>query len=130
MGDYIVKIAPDREDFIIWSSIVEAPKWFGNREELIEHLGDIEGECPTCHNRVAPGDTTRERIKRADLNGSSGYDRTWWWDESEIYAQLGVLHREHLGTVTALLAGGAPMDDERIRIHLEPFDDDEAVSER
>lgn len=128
MGNTIVKIAPDRDEYVIWSSNTETPLWLGTRAELLEELGDIHGECPTCHSRISWIDTTRARIERADERGSSSGHGSWWWEYNGepykgIYAQLGLVARENLPAIVELLTD-YEVDDPQIVALLEPFEDE------
>jgi hypothetical protein len=75
MGQAIVKCARDRDLYLIWSSVVDAPVWVGNRAELAEYLRDE-------HGRAGWAESERS-MDRADEYGSSdraiGFGR--WGDE-------------------------------------------------
>lgn len=131
MGDTIVKITADRDLYVVWSTGTETPTWSGTAAELLEEFGRVEGYCPTCRQYTSLTDTTMARIARADQRGSSSMTGSWWWEYGGepyrgIYAQLGLVAREHLPSIVELLAGGAAVDDARIRAVLEPLDDEQA----
>lgn len=107
MGRYILKV-PDRDLYVEWSSIVEAPLMWGTREEFLE-------------------DFEEERLDRADALGSS---RLWTAkpNEGEIYMQKGWLPMERLGAFMDIhteqyVAGVFDDDDPRLLALLDPFED-------
>lgn len=65
MGHTIHRYAtPDREFFLIWSSVVDAPITYGmSREELVEHIREQYGRSGL--------DALPERIARAERAGTS-----------------------------------------------------------
>lgn len=89
MGRQIIKVDRDRDLYMEWSSIVEAPTWFGNRVELFAYLTE-----PVRGNH----DEVETRIKRADETGSSGFRPfgCTWDDDGEIYEQRGMLPRARM----------------------------------
>jgi len=76
MGRHIIKVAPDLDLYVEWSSIVDSPVCWGTRAEMLE-----EG-------------TDAVRLDRADKFGTSslpGFDN--WETDSLIYEQQGLLPR-------------------------------------
>ena len=107
----IVKVAPDEDFYVEWSSIVEAPTAFGDREGMQAHLASTD----------ALGDG--KRIDRADATGSSAIGGWGWtWEhETTIYQQQGNLPRRNLRALCARLAKDEHADCKDL---LLPFDDD------
>lgn len=83
MGRCVVKTARDRDQYLIWSSVVDAPvAGPGTREQVKDWLLTED------RTRWTP-DEVEEILARTDLNGSS--DRAMrfaWWDEYD-YLQVG-----------------------------------------
>lgn len=108
MGQIIVKPASDRDEYVIWSSIVEAPVGYGNRAEILTQLReDWDRDYP--HATPKPGFRPEDRLGRVDANGSSAAgDYTWgYWDhDGFIYEQRGWLPRQHLYRACELLDAG------------------------
>lgn len=73
MGKCILKAAPDRDLYLIWSTVVDNAIWVGDRAELVEHLREDHGD--SYYNE--------KRIDRADQFGSSMLDYGFgrWADE-------------------------------------------------
>ena len=57
MPSYVVKPDKDKDEYVVWSTIVDSVTWFGSAEELMYDNPEV----------------TRERIDRADLQGTSAY---------------------------------------------------------
>ena len=64
MPSYIVKASPDEDWYAVWSTIVDAPTYFGTRAELERSIHD-------------PRELAPERFARADERGTSA-DWTDW----------------------------------------------------
>lgn len=62
MPSYIVKVAPDIDLYVYWSTIVDAPTAIGSRDELAEWL----------RQRGYAADD--QRFDRADRTGTSSVD--------------------------------------------------------
>lgn len=126
MGKQIIKIAPDRDLYVEWSSVVEAPTAWGTRAEMAAWLQEPKqgyGQIT-----IAAADAVEDRLARADRTGSSGYPPfgCTWDDWGEIYMQQGKLPRSRFG---ALIDRYAAHPDIRhstpdVRDLLDPFDDD------
>lgn len=117
MPRFILKATPDRDAYIEWSTVVDAPVGIGTRAEYAAVFGE-------------------SRMARTDRNGTSAkwfdarhgeLEEGGWADESLIVMegaeQPGHLPRERLGDLYDLLSAdiNAPIPADWI----EPFDDDE-----
>lgn len=105
MGHILIKPVPDRDEYVYWSTVVEAPIAFGDREEMLEELND---EWRRQYGSIAPqGDSAPlARLHRADTLGSSAareYGYGHWDDESFIFEQRGLLARKDLYRAAELL---------------------------
>lgn len=120
MGYAIIKTAPDRDQYVLYSSSSDTPVFLGTRAEVITELGgDVADRCPTCR-QGSPRDNVLRRLARADECGSSTH-LVGQWDDAEIqYGQQGMMRREDLARVVELLA-----DDREAEVlaMLTPFED-------
>tara|TARA_R100001244_G_scaffold6385_14_gene7541 strand:+ start:3176 stop:3622 length:447 start_codon:yes stop_codon:yes gene_type:complete len=64
MPTYIVKATPDEDWYCMWSTVVDAPTYWGTRRELEQAARD-------------PREIAAERFHRADDNGSSAAWPGW-----------------------------------------------------
>ncbi|MER5650211.1 hypothetical protein [Streptosporangium sp. NPDC002524] len=77
MASHLIKVAPDREIYVIWSATDDAPEWIGTRAQT-------EAELETA------GEHSEARFARADDAGSSarrtqGSDVVLYgWDDAFI----------------------------------------------
>lgn len=114
MGTIVIK--PDRDvDFYVgWSSIGEAPVWWGPRAEVADYMADDA--------RRGPSDEIEQRFARADDNGTSAHDRRdgGWDDHGFVYDQRGILPRKHLVEACRHLEAG---NEPGVWDLMEPFDD-------
>jgi hypothetical protein len=93
----IIKPDRDRDFYVAWSHIVEAPTWCGTYAEAFM------------------ADCDPDRLDRADLNGSSMHlhdpmssarpPGCWWDDDGLIAEQLGFLPRAKLAAYVTAYAG-------------------------
>jgi hypothetical protein len=96
MGHIVIKPRRDRDEYVYWSTVVEAPIGYGSRDEMLHALADDW-----------PADPPEVRLARTDKTGSSSKDVDYGWDDTElIYEQRGMLAREHLYRAAALLREG------------------------
>lgn len=82
MPSIILKATPESKNYVVWSSIVDAPLGYGTQEEL--QSGGFRREY------------TDERFERADRTGSSLMDGGYGWDSEYrnlIVSELG--HNTH-----------------------------------
>lgn len=80
MSSFVVKPVADRDEYVVWSTIVDSVTWFGSAAELMYENPEV----------------TQERINRADLQGTSAYDRRFFgYSELEFVCQnFNELHDE------------------------------------
>lgn len=114
MGTIVIKPERDVDFYVGWSSIVEAPVWWGDRAEVAEYMADDA--------RCGPSDEIKKRFARADENGTSSYNRRdgGWDDHGFVYEQRGILPRKHLIEACRRLEAG---DEPGVWDLLEPFED-------
>lgn len=101
MGYVIIKQAPDRDEYVLWSDFTETPAAVGTRAEMIPYVDEVDPP------RETPGGTVA-RFDRADRQGSSmtPYSHGWWDDEFMIYEQRGLLPRRHIAYAAFLHCDG------------------------
>lgn len=127
MPSYVIRVDRDRDQYMYWSTIVEAPVFIGNREEMAAKL------MQTAPRGYATAKEAEERIRRADETGTSAFGfrsggKNWpgdgaWNDTSLIYQQQGSLPREKFAEfVDRYLSGD---DEPDVSDLLIPFEDDE-----
>ena len=118
MPSFVVKVAPDADAYVVWSTIVAAPTAWGTRDEIAAYLLD---DSPLKAEYAHPSIT--ERFDRADATGTSAYDpRNYGWDDDGfIFAQRGWLPRARLAEFLASFDPDAETFDETL---LEPFEDE------
>lgn len=104
MPSFIYKEAPDVDYYVEWSSVVEAPTFTGNREEMLKRL---QQDSDKWLREDAPHHPER-RLERADATGTSSMwvehagmrdkyaEEGSWEDDTYIYKQQGVLTRANL----------------------------------
>lgn len=138
MGSIVMKEAPNIDFYVEWSSVVEAPTAWGNREWMLAHLS--RNSDPWLRDD-APHHPD-QRLKRADETGTTslwvtkaaeespefaahGYAEDGAWDdETTIYMQRGTLSRANI-FVAARRLEADPNDP--ITDLLTPFDDADEV---
>lgn len=117
MPRFIMKVAPDRDAYIEWSTVVDAPVSIGTRAAYAAEHGE-------------------ERLARTDTQGTSAAysdklpptEQDGGWDDwGQIYMQRGKLRRARFGDVFDLLA--ADINAEIPGEWLEPFADDREPEE-
>lgn len=120
MPSYIVKVAPDRDEYVWWSDVVEAPHAVGTRDELQALIREY-GE---------PEEATDERFDRAELVGCSAlwprFDAPvygWQDDDGPIAEQKGWLPRSAIGEYARTYIEESP---EAAEVFIQPFEEDYA----
>lgn len=105
MGDYIVKVAPERDAYLAISTYSDQVIAFGDRESIIEDLFEMDDRK---RDRIRESDFghPENRLVRADERGSSSLMGDGRWDdESLMYCTHDgehgqqLLARKHLGEV-------------------------------
>lgn len=116
MGHVIIKPAPERDEYVYWSTIVEAPLGWGDRAEMLRLVEDDRRRYPGL------GDPPEVRLDRADRFGSSAKDGTYRWGVEElIYEQRGYLARKDLYRACELLGRD---DEPAVWDLMTPFEDE------
>lgn len=110
MPSHILKVAPDRDLYVYWSTIVEAPVAYGDRAWMRDYL--IADAAHPYSDKGNPD----ERLDRADRAGSSALwpsmtNPAYGWDDNGlIYQQQGWLPRHKLGEMVERLDLEQPVD--------------------
>lgn len=113
MPQFIIKADRERDAYIEWSTVVDAPVAIGTRADFL-------------------AESAEERMARTDAQGTSARGYNWlpptqqeggWDDDGLIYMQRGTLPRSRLGDLFDLLDAdiNAEVPDE----WLTPFEDEE-----
>lgn len=90
MPSYVIKVDPSRDEYVYWSTVVEAPLFWGDAIAMQSYL----------EQHAEHGDG--ERIDRADEYGTSCMDlgnglRFYdWATDGLIYQQRGIVNRDDL----------------------------------
>ena len=118
MGTIVIKPERDTDLYVGWSTIVEAPVWWGPRAEVTQYL--IEDAAKPYGDSTSP----EARLARADANGTSalgGFAFFGRWDDEDlIYEQRGLLPRRCLIEACEALARE---DESAVWDLLEPLED-------
>ncbi len=125
MPSHVLRCEPDGDLYCVWSTVVEAPTAIGSRSDMVAHL---TRQTPAGYQPIA-GNTPEARVARADRTGSSALwpsegDPFGGWGDSLIYEQRGILPREKLGALCAIV-GTDPYDEAAAVALLTPFEDDD-----
>ena len=117
MPSYVIKPHRDKDQYVYWSEIVDAPHCWGTREEILTYLQELDA-----------GPIPEQRMDRADEFGTSalwGSPRIYSFDDenrSVIYEQRGTVKVENLWDFcNSLLAAGPEWEE-----FITPFEDDES----
>lgn len=114
MGSIVIKPNRDEDLYLIWSSIVDAPTYYGSREELLDD--EIHWLTP-------------EHIDRADATSSSSliFPETWDKDWSLIFMNSGSIPRSRMKALLEVLLSrpddGREWEDPNVLALLDPFED-------
>ena len=104
MGHVVIKPVPGIDEYVYWSTVVEAPIAWGSRAEMLD---DLTVEWRQDHGPDVPPaglSAPEKRLERADEYGSSALDGFFRWDDgSLIYEQRGLLARVDLYRAAVLL---------------------------
>lgn len=71
MPSYVLKPVPDRDEYVVWSTIVDAITWWGSAEVLMKENSDV----------------TQDRIDRANKLGTSSYNLYFDYRKEEFICQ-------------------------------------------
>lgn len=122
MPNYVVKVAPDSDQYIWWSDSTESPYAMGTRAGLLTTMRDAG---PYYAREAVP-----DRFDRADARGTSAMWPTLsdpylgWADEiGPIFQQRGYVPRSALGAFTAAFLSG---DEGAAMVYVQPFEDEVA----
>lgn len=117
MPSFIIKPKRDEDFYVEWSTVVDAPTFWGDREAMSNRF----------ISRPQAGDDGK-RMERADAKGSScaGDIADWYTfdDRTFIWAQMGILDRDDLKPACDLMDAGHQYDGPEIAKLLTPFEDD------
>lgn len=89
----IVKPEKDKDFYVEWSTVVDAPTFYGTRADIIEHSKESDWR------HIA-----EERLERADATGTSArwYKASWEDDEIYILEQTGTFPRSKMFEVVTV----------------------------
>lgn len=93
-GRLIIKPDQGRDEYVLWSTIVEAPLALGTAAQITEWL---------MHDQKEPVHVTRERIARADATGTSSVDGDGAFGDFMIFEQRGTIACSKLADLTRCL---------------------------
>lgn len=126
MGSTVVKIDPDQDLYMVWSSGTESPTFIGDRIALVEYLYEQENRKP---DRIPEKEKPEARIERADKTGTSSEWRVSgfavdhsWEDTGTIYRQQGVLPRSNYAALANRILESMKWDVD-VSDLLTPFED-------
>lgn len=110
MPSYILKVTPNADRYVEWTTISEGPTYWGTRNEMAEHLREGGGKPVEIESR----------LQRADERGTSAPDGDFeWGDGILIVEQRGMLDRSNLGAFLDSYDGKQRVFDYSL---LRPFD--------
>jgi hypothetical protein len=115
---FIVKPDQNRDVYVEWSSMMEAPIRIGSRADFLRELGAGE-----------PGNRTTDRLDRADRSGTTMLPpplspQDGAWGDLLVFEQRGTIACAKLAEFTHLLFDGDLQGALRL---CEPFEDEERV---
>jgi hypothetical protein len=125
MPRLVIKPIADRDEYVAWSTVVEAPLGGGTREQMLGWVASAGGMNRGPDGAAALMDRVDETGTsiRQDPDCSFQWRFGEWSDTSFIYEQLGTIARDKLYPMFRLLVEGR----EREALDLlEPFEDDPA----
>lgn len=122
MPSFIVKVAPDEDRYVEWSTIVDAPLGWGTRSEMVNDLVRMSEKKEEFARPEA-----EKRLLRADIHGSSSFISDGGWDDAGfVVEQRGWLPRARLGAFLDSFDEAHETFDYDL---LDPFEDDDAPSQ-
>jgi hypothetical protein len=111
----IIKPDPDRDEYVAWSTIVEAPVCLGSADQLVAFFAEHEQH---------PEEKTRERLARADATGTSSMLGDGAFGDYMIFEQRGRIACSKLADLARCLIAE---DLDGAYDLCEPFDDETEV---
>lgn len=118
MPRYIVKVNPDEDLYVEWSTVVDGPIVWGTRDEITEYLIDSSEK-----KREYATPEVADRMRRADEYGSSALQGDFQWgDDFIMYQQKGWMPRKRLLAFLYSYDETTQSFNEGL---LEPFEDDD-----
>lgn len=118
MPRFVMKVDPDRDHYVEWSTVVDNWCADGTRAEMLDRL---KRDAPSS----SPGHTPEDRLRRADKTGTSAmfYSPPFEgsWESDLMVEQRGLLPRKDLRRYLDAMAAG--QEDEAYAL-LVPFEDD------
>lgn len=117
MGTTIYKVGDDQ--YVIWSSVVEAPTMWGTRAELTGYL--VNDGIAELQRSIG------ERFARTDEHGTSSLVYRRHHESGEMFEQKGVLKIEHLAQFISSYDPVAETFDES---WIDPIDDPDFIDRR
>jgi hypothetical protein len=109
LGSFILRAAPDRDLYVLWSSVCDDAEFVGTRDEVAVYLSVQYGY-----------DHPAERwLTRADATGTSSRIGAGAWGHDLVVDQCGMLRRSDLGHYAEAWAAD---DQTAIEALLTPFD--------
>lgn len=121
MPEFLIKPMRRRDEYVLWSTVVDAPTGHGNRASILAEL-DQRWRQEHPHDDPKPGLAPADRLDRADRSGTSARDGSYGWNDTHlIYQGRGLLARRDLYRAAELLAKGHEAAVTQMLTH---FDDD------
>lgn len=122
MAEFVIKPIKSRDEYVLWSTVVNAPTGYGNRARILAHL-EQQWRLEHPNADPKPGHTPADRLARADRTGTSCLDADFggWGHHRLIYESSGYLPRRLLFRAAELLAKGR---EAKVRQMLLPFEDE------
>lgn len=120
MVNMIIKLDPEEDLYVLWSSIVDYPTMWGSKGQFLDDY-----KYPDMRELL--GENLVQKISRADRNSCSSYmtAHSWSDDFELVYGNYGTIHRSDLKKLLSVLEEDLDMedDDPRILALLTPIED-------
>lgn len=121
MSTTVLRIAPDRDEYVVWESIIDEPIFAGTREDVARYLRDQIDDDVALQIKQGYAEV-EDRLDRAEKNGTSAcWDdgKDWDGDRKSIFQQQGWVKVEDMAKMSLMLDRGedvselvAPLKDE------------------
>lgn len=122
MGRAYIKPNKDEDFYVVWSSVTDAPVYWGTRIQLRkwERSGHIRSERDLVDQRFY------RNIYRADRTSCSDRIGSWSWeaDEEIIYLNRWSIKRSKLKELCILLGKGKKRTGKKVLALMEPEEED------